>query len=192
MDNINIEKIKDLIGNPVIRKIALTILVIIIAIFFCVFNNRNNDGYIIEEVDVNKEIKDTYSKDIYVDIDGCVLNPGVYKVEEGTRLFEVLEMAGGVTLDGDVTNINRAKEVKDGEKIIIPKFGIEITDGGLININLADSSKLEELPGIGPVTAQMIIDYRNEYNGFDKIEDILNIKGIGTATYNKIKEEITV
>jgi competence protein ComEA len=185
-------KVKDYLLNPLVKKMVIAALLFIVAIFFCLFKNNTDEQYVIESNEVIEENQSHVIGEIYVDIDGCVVKPGVYKVEEGTRLFEIIEMAGGVSIDGDVTSINRAKEVSDGEKIIIPKVGEQTASNGLININLADAGKLEELPGIGPVTAQMIIDYRESNNGFDKIEDILNIKGIGTATFNKIKEEITV
>jgi len=193
MIGINLDKLRDYLSNPIIKKIAITIFVVLLAIFFCIINgNKENEGYVITDQGEKDNVSEVVTNEIYVDIDGCVASPGVYKVEHGTRLYEIIEMAGGATSDGNVTNINRAKEVKDGEKIIIPKIGESYTENGLINLNLADANKLEELTGIGPVTAQMIINYRNENNGFDSIEDILKINGIGTATYNKIKKEITV
>ncbi|HKK94729.1 MAG TPA: ComEA family DNA-binding protein [Anaerovoracaceae bacterium] len=193
MIGMNLDKLRDYLSNPIIKKIAITIFVVLLAIFFCIINgNKENEGYVITDQGEKDNVSEVVTNEIYVDIDGCVASPGVYKVEHGTRLYEIIEMAGGATSDGNVTNINRAKEVKDGEKIIIPKIGESYTENGLINLNLADANKLEELTGIGPVTAQMIINYRNENNGFDSIEDILKINGIGTATYNKIKKEITV
>lgn len=138
---------------------------------------------------------------IYVDIGGEVLRPGVYEVEEGTRLFQVIEKAGGLTEDANIDEINRAETVFDGQKIMIgdkTAEGVtseEKTDtqaDGKININTADSATLQEIPGIGPSKADRIIQYRESEGRFKSIDDIKNISGIGNKTFESIKEYITV
>lgn len=128
---------------------------------------------------------------------------GVYSVEEGARVFEVIEKAGGLTEDASVEQINQAEAVSDGQKIVIPAKGEELlaaevydisgkASRGLININTADSQTLQEIPGVGPATAEKIIAYRTENGRFAKIEDIRNVSGIGEKTFEKLKDKITV
>lgn len=141
---------------------------------------------------------------IFVDIGGAVEKPGVYQVSEGTRLFEVIDMAGGLSIDADTDHVNRASFVEDGQKIIIPVKGSANTDytalsaegsaateTGLININTASADELKTLSGIGDVTAGKIIEYRSS-KAFKSKEDIMSVDGIGSKIYEKIKDHITV
>lgn len=147
---------------------------------------------------------DSYSKVIFVDLAGAVAKPGVYEVTSDTRLFRVIEMAGGLTEDADTNSVNQASFVEDGEKIIIPvKSDISTSDAsanaeqpaavdptlGLININIASKEELTTLNGIGDVMAERIIEYRTS-NRFKNKEDIMSVKGIGTGIYEKIKDKI--
>lgn len=140
---------------------------------------------------------------IYVDVGGQVKNPGVYAVKEGTRVFEVIEKAGGLTENAFVEQVNQAETVTDGQKIVIPSSeDVQQSllpgslsgkdESGLININSADSDTLQEIPGVGPATAEKIIAYRNENGSFSSIEDLKNVSGIGEKTFEKMKDKITV
>jgi competence protein ComEA len=135
---------------------------------------------------------------IYVYICGEVQNPGVYMVEDTARVYEVLMEAGGYTIKADEEAINLAEFVSDGLKICIPKKNLEnsgtelVEKDGIININVASESELEEIPGVGDVKAKAIIAYRIEHGGFTKKEDITMVEGIKTGTYEKIKEYIRV
>ena len=143
---------------------------------------------------------------MYVDISGAVKAPGVYEVKKDTRLFQVIEMAGGFTDDADADSVNRASFVEDGQKVIIPVKGsgeaadpssvsgassVGITSQGLVNINTASQDELKTLNGIGDVIAERIIEYRSS-NAFRSKEDIMSVKGIGKGIYEKIKDRITV
>lgn len=137
--------------------------------------------------------------DIYVDISGYVKNPGVYQVSQGTRIFQVIEKAGGLTQGADIKSLNRAEEVTDGQKIIIyaegeteATFESEEEQESKVNINKADSAALQDVPGIGPATAEKIIRYREENGYFRSIEDLLNVSGIGEKTLENMREYITV
>ncbi len=157
--------------------------------------------------DVNKEVSEDTVK-LVIDIDGCVKHPGIYEIDEGTRLYEVIEMAGGLTKSADTTLINQAEVLSDGQKIIIPKKAAryEGSDGkesdvsvaagqtsdGRININLADADTLQKIPGVGPATAEKILTYREANGMFKDIEDIKNISGIGEKTFEKMKDKITI
>lgn len=137
---------------------------------------------------------------IYVDISGCVKEPGVYEVQEGTRVFQLIEEAGGLTENADIEGINRAEPLIDGQKIVIyARSGDEAESAGTgersdgrININTADSELLQEIPGVGPVTAEKIIQYREENGRFAAPEEIKNVSGIGEKTYEKLANFICV
>ena len=112
-------------------------------------------------------------------------------------------MAGGLTSEADIDGFNRAEEVFDGQKLTIPEKISEeagggaiasagVTSSGLININRATAEELDEIPGVGPSTAEAIIRYREENGSFRKKEDIKNVSGIGDKTYEKMADQITV
>ncbi|MBR3786351.1 MAG: ComEA family DNA-binding protein [Firmicutes bacterium] len=140
---------------------------------------------------------------LVVDISGCVKKPGVYEVSDGTRLHQVIEEAGGLTKEADIDAINQAELVTDGQKILVPskitggedKAGVSMgaaTSNGKININQADSMALQEIPGVGPATAEKIIQYRESNGRFQSIEDIKNVSGIGDKIFEKMKDKISV
>lgn len=144
---------------------------------------------------------------VYVDISGEVRKPGVYKADSDTRLFEVIEMAGGLTENADPDSLNRAEKVWDGEKIIVlsydeseerrssssPSGGTaDSAESGKVNINTADSAELQTIPGIGPSKAQAILDYREENGYFTAPEDIMNVTGIGQKSFASIKDYIVI
>lgn len=139
-------------------------------------------------------------EEFYADISGCVKSPGIYKIKKGARLFEVIELAGGLTEDADYNGFNQAEKIEDGDKIIIPSKEFSDESGenigtvtsGKINLNTADVNKLQEIPGIGPSTAEKIISYRQNNGRFHKIEDLMNISGIGEKTFEKMEDKITV
>lgn len=127
---------------------------------------------------------------------GEVNSPGIFEVEDGTRIYEILEMAGGVTDEADVSRINLAKIVIDEEKINVPAIVVrDETDeetSKIVNINSASVERLSTLNGIGKSTAEKIVKYREENGYFNTIEDIMNVSGIGESKFNSIKEDIEV
>ena len=151
---------------------------------------------------------------IYVDIAGEIKSPGVYEMENGDRVFQLIEKAGGATENADISSINLSKKLTDGEKIIIfakrnlidsettsssttqsntsSSVNSPTKKSNLININTASQKELEELSGIGPVLAQRIIDYREKNGYFSTIEDIKKVSGIGDKRFEAIKDSITV
>ncbi|MGF6375520.1 competence protein ComEA [Clostridiales Family XIII bacterium PM5-7] len=183
-------------------KIAAVIVCIIVAFVF--FGEKGEKQEIVIDEQQSSEVsemEDEPELKLFVDISGQVKNPGVYQVEEGTRLFQLIELAGGLNATADINGLNQAEIITDGQKIIIPKEGEvatlpSITDTGagqgLVNINQADSIALQEIPGVGPSTAEKIINYRNEHGRFKSIEEIKNVNGIGEKTYEKMKSKITV
>lgn len=142
---------------------------------------------------------------LVVDVRGEVLRPGVYELRQGSRVEDAIEAAGGFTLKAVRTDINLAALLSDGQQILVPSQSSERiigdpnlgSDAGptlseLVNINTATPEELESLPGIGPVLAQSIIDYRSENGDFLTIEEIMNVPGIGTVTFEAIQDLITV
>lgn len=136
---------------------------------------------------------------------------GIKQVEDGTRIFELVELAGGALDDADLSRVNLSSKLKDEQKITIPfkiieeknvqktssnKVNSNISTNNnsqtTININYASMTELTKLNGIGEAMAQKIINYRNEVGYFNSIEEIKNVSGIGEAKFNKIKDDITV
>lgn len=143
---------------------------------------------------------------LVVHVIGAVPRPGVYELAEGSRVRDAIQAAGGLLAGADVTFINLAALLEDGQQLDIPYEGgvppepfiveppptSSANQEELVNINSATLEELDSLPGIGPTTAQKIIDYRNENGPFSRIEDIMNVSGIGPATFDEIRALITV
>jgi competence protein ComEA len=139
-------------------------------------------------------------------VTGAVIFPGVYVLPPGSRVLHAVEAAGGFSPEANINSINLAEPVRDGDRIYIQaiyptqdvserQIASTPTISDLekpININSADSTTLELLPGIGPAIAGRIIAYREEFGLFREIEDIQNVAGIGPVIFNKIKDLITV
>ena len=154
-----------------------------------VFNDSENI-----ENGSNEIIGEDPEESIFVDIDGEVMNPGVYQLESGDRVNDAIIVAGGLTDNACTKNLNKARKLSDGEKIYISSEDenvISSNSSGLININTASANELMSLPGIGQVYAQRIIDYRSS-KLFSSIEEITNVDGIGEKTFNKMKDLITI
>ncbi len=176
-------------------------------------NNINLVGNILE----NTEDKNEKDNIIIVHITGAVKKTGIVKLIQGARIYDAIEMADGSLEEADLSKVNLAYILEDAQKIYIPfkgeinenseeqeyitsDFGntsgiIQNTNKGeseKVNINTANQTELETLPGIGTATAEKIIDYRNKNGKFNSIEDIQNVKGIGQSKYENIKENICI
>ena len=151
---------------------------------------------------------ETTSDEIYVQIEGAVEKPGVYRLPADSRVFSLIEKAGGLKKEAASSEINQAELLTDGQKLTVltkkqleaqkdsgsksDNTSSEALDSGKVDINRADSSQLTTISGIGPSKAEAIIAYRQENGPFKKTEDITKVSGIGDATYQKIKDKITV
>lgn len=201
----------------ILNKKQKTIMAIIIAIMLAVIGYyiiNKTEKYDYSElektsnIEEQEEEKDEEEK-IIIHITGEVEEGGVIELEKGARISDAIEEAGGITEEADLSNVNLAYSLSDGQKIKIPnineeneetiieeKAGEDIIMEGKkseeekININKATQTEIETLPGIGPSTALKIINYRNEHGKFEKIEDIKNVSGIGDSKYENIKEYI--
>lgn len=145
-------------------------------------------------------------KTIVVEIKGQVKKPDVYTVNENSIINDLIDLAGGITENADLKNINRAKKLQDHEMIYIADKNDNninynqssdsiitlVENETLVNINTATEDKLKTLTGIGESKAKSIIEYREQNGGFKNIEEIKNVTGIGEKMFDKIKESITV
>ncbi|MBM3943069.1 MAG: competence protein ComEA [SAR202 cluster bacterium] len=148
--------------------------------------------------------------EVVVYVTGAVQRPGVYTLQPGDRLADALAAAGGPAPGADLTAVNLARRVQDEGYYYIPRPGekppmaadplapeqaqgaVTPAAQGLVDINTASASALEQLPGIGPVRAQAIVDYRAINGAFASAEQVTNVPGIGPSTYEKIRHLITV
>lgn len=155
------------------------------------------------------ELKD---KNIVVEIKGEVKKPDVYTLDEESIVKDLIDIAGGLTEEANLSNINRAKKLQNHELIYISNINDVSTNGtinsevsgitnitvnqggsnGKININYATLEQLKELNGIGDAKAKKIIDYREKNGGFKSLEDMKNVDGIGEKMFEKIKEQIEI
>ena len=220
----------DLKNKKIIGLVIITIIIFIVSIFLYKQKSSNSfkEEYMTEifeeESNDNMEYTETLEEDttiinedsidrnkIIVEIKGEVAKPDVYQLEEGSIIKDLIDMAGGVTEEADLSRINRAEELLNHELIIIGNINDETessvvqnnstysSNGNnsdkvstLININTADLEQLKEITGIGNIKAQSIIDYREANGGFKSLEELKNVDGIGDKTFEKIKEQITL
>jgi len=146
--------------------------------------------------------------EIVVDVAGWVRHPGVYRFHEGDRVIDAIEAAGGARPRADLTSINLAAKLVDGQQIVVYRVGQAgpppgSTSGGaasgsgsgpgeLVNLNTATLDEIEGLPGIGPVLGQKILDYRTQHGPFRTVEDLMNVSGIGDKRFADLKPHVTV
>ncbi len=224
------------------NKIIITIILIIaILILFAIYLFTNKENYveynldeavsnvdnlldenIIEDEKNQIETKESSINaeedldEIVIHITGAVKKEGIVYLKEGDRVIDAIKKAGGENKNADLSQVNLAYVLSDGQKVYIPTKNENIQDfiveGGIglssiqanntrntsteenskININKADEKELDNLPGIGPTIAQRIVDYRIENGKFKDKEDIKNVSGIGDSKYEEIKDNITV
>ena len=153
----------------------------------------------------NFQNNDEKRGEIVAHVSGAVKKEGVYRLTYGDRVIEAIKMAGGATAKADLSVLNLAEVVKDGGKVYVPLKEAVQTNineeksagqgkkiGGKVNINTADVKRLDTLPGIGPATAQAIVDYRREKGLFSAPEKLLGVPRLGKAKFEKLKEKITI
>lgn len=155
------------------------------------------------------------SGEVYVHVVGRVRSPGVVRVPAGSRVADAVTKAGGVSGSADVAQVNLARVVVDGEQIVVPRQGEKIAPGpeagvpgtaaapggaasgnatgsGLVPLNTADQAALESLPGVGPVLAERIIEWRTTNGGFTTVEELHEVSGIGEKLFAQISPKVTV
>lgn len=206
------------------KTVLLIIGVIVVGMFVfymttqtSAYKEINNTETMYVEDNETKEEKSieeyTEPVKIKVHISGAIEKEGIIELEEGSRINDAIEVAGGLTKEADLTKVNLAYILKDGQKVYIPKIsdskkeekiisddngngvildGTESKTNGKVNINTATKDELLTLSGIGTETAEKIIEYRKNNGKFNSIEDLKNVSGIGNLKYENIKDKISV
>lgn len=150
----------------------------------------------------------TASSGAYVHAAGAVARPGVYRVRPSGRVSDLLDAAGGPAPDADLDQVNLAAKVADGERVYVPRRGESppppagsSTGGpaagagasaGPVNLNTATLDQLDSLPGVGPATAQAILDYRTTQGRFRSVDELLEVRGIGEAKLAALRSRVRV
>jgi competence protein ComEA len=142
---------------------------------------------------------------LVVHVAGAVARPGVVRVAAGARIVDALDAAGGPTADADVSAVNLAARLSDGQRVLVPVLGGPVGEGAAsaagavplspdapIDLNQATATELEELPGVGPSTAAAIVAHRQRIGRFLRIEDLLEVRGIGTARLEALRPLVRV
>jgi competence protein ComEA len=131
--------------------------------------------------------------DLIIYVSGAVATPGVYTLPPGSRVDAAIRAAGGFIPGADTDLVNLAEPLEDGKQVNVQgAISTNHINAGRVNINTASVSELDALPGVGPTTAQAIVDYRIQHGSFLFAQDIQNVPGIGPATYNGIKDYIMI
>lgn len=194
--------------KSIILAFVCSLVVIIGGLFY--FNQSKTEDY--SGVSFSNTSNETNNKDekaeekhdekIFVDVKGAVKHPGVFETTKDKRVKDLIEEAGGLLDDADTSTLNLSQKVKDQMVIYVLKHGEkpkQISDGGtssssgdVININTANLEQLMKISGVGKTKAEAIISYREKNGDFKKKEDITKVRGIGKATFEKIKDKIEV
>ena len=194
--------------KSIILAFVCSLVLIIGGLFY--FNQSKTEDY--SGVSFSNISNETNNKDekaekrhdekIFVDVKGAVKHPGVFETTKDKRVKDLIEEAGGLLDDADTSTLNLSQKVKDQMVIYVLKHGEkpkQISDGGtssssgdMININTANLEQLMKISGVGKTKAEAIISYREKNGDFKKKEDITKVRGIGKATFEKIKDKIEV
>ena len=194
--------------KSIILAFMCSLVLIIGGLFY--FNQNKTEDYSgvsfsnISNETNNKDEKaeDKHDEKIFVDVKGAVKHPGVFETTKDKRVKDLIEEAGGLLDDADTSTLNLSQRVKDQMVIYVLKHGEkpkQISDGGssssntdVININTANKEQLMKISGVGKTKAEAIIAHREKNGDFKKKEDITKVRGIGKATFDKIKDKIEV
>ena len=191
------------------RIILCMVLVIIGTVFFVQTMQPNQPEAIVVQTNTAEKPEDSFSQpetiknELVVHVAGAVQNPGVYTLQDGSRVEDAITRAQLLS-QSDADALNRAALLSDGQKIVVPFAGeaqtshpLTESEGGTmpndkVNLNHATLAQLMTLPGIGEVKAQAIMQYRQEHNGFQTIDQLLQVSGIGSVIYSQIAHLVCV
>lgn len=166
--------------------------------FFFVRSEPTTSPEIVQDLVI--PIQETVTAEVFVNVAGKVANPGVYKLPVGSRVVDAINLAGNQLKGVDISDINLARVLVDGEQILVgtppaiaaKKAAAKISASNPLDLNRATLAQLDTLPGIGPVTAQRILDYRNKVGRINSVDELKKISGLGGAKFEEIKNLLRV
>lgn len=187
---------------PIITRQQLTVLAIVAIVIggaYAYSSYAPKPAGSIKEVSVKKRSQTVRQRqDLIVHVAGAVVNPGVYKVRDGGRVIDAIESAGGERGDADLDQLNLAAPLVDGLRILVPAKGtaanaVEAAEEvDSVHLNTAGPEELQELPGVGEVIAERIIETRKKLGRFKAIEDLQEIEGIGPKKFSRLKDSLVL
>lgn len=199
MDWLKNQILAALSGDQKVSRQLLLALAAVVAFVSLVLVVVNRPEPPAGEFSINEQPSDSVAIEqyLYVHIVGEVLTPGMYQLPLGARLVDAVFAAGGLTELADNSSVNLARELSDGEQVVVSSVNqqsetLGTSSGGLISINRASDKELEELPGIGPALSARIIAWREANGGFKSIEDLLKVSGIGENLLSGLKDSATL
>jgi competence protein ComEA len=199
MDWLKNQVIAALSGDQKVSKQLLIALagVVAVASLVLVAVNRPEPPTGEFSVSADETANEVIEQFLYVHVVGEVQSPGMYQLPIGARLVDAVFAAGGLTEDADNASVNLARELADGEQIIVFSVSQEgeaagTTASGLVSLNRASDKELEELPGIGPALSSRIIAWREANGGFKSVQDLLKVSGIGDSLLAGVIDLVTL
>jgi len=154
---------------------------------------RGGDGEVAVEPAAGGGVPKVVSSPLTVDVSGAVAKPGVYTLPRGSRVVDAIRRAGGATRAGEPGGINRAALLSDGQQVVVPIRGSPASgtgggsDGARVSLGTATQADLEQIDGIGPVTAERIIEFRDSRGGVSSVDDLDEVSGIGPVTMESLR-----
>lgn len=215
-----LENIKQKILEYKIQSVTILIVLLLSGAFWLMNNNKQPQTTSVfkhptsetsKQVQSSKTSETKGTAGIYVDVQGEINRPGFYRLKRDARVFDLLQLAGGLKETADHKQVNQAQKLTDQEQVYIPKKGENVNNDNLIetqnndgekgekadvpatiNINTASVDELQNLTGVGPKKAEQIVQFREENGDFGKVEDLTKVSGIGEKTLETLKDQITV
>lgn len=180
---------------PRLRWYALAAsILLVVGVGLALFPSLSGDSNVVETVEKPSDVVQNTAV-IFVHVVGEVKSPGVYEVPAGSRLTDAISAAGGTSPKADLSSVNLARVLNDGEQIIVAARGATNASGstsGKINVNTATTDELEKLPGIGPTIASRIVDYRDMNGSFGTVDALADVPGIGPSILDELRKLVTV
>jgi len=189
-------------AQPVNKKLLGSAVAAVVLVVFLISNASIPSSSVAVSPSIEPSLAAIESPKIFVHLVGEVKNPGIYELDAGARLIDAILAAQGFSDSADQGSVNLARELTDGEQIIIGLVGdapassggtgaASNSGTGLISLSTADQALLETLPGVGPALAGRIIDYREANGGFRAVADLMNVSGIGDKVYARLKDLVS-
>lgn len=183
-------------STPLSRKLLVLLVLLVLLLVAVLYSLNSPQPYRIAQtaqVDSQQENSiEITSADFFVHVVGEVIHPGVYPLPSGSRVYDAIFAAGGFTKQAEQSSLNLARPITDGEQLLVLTIGEAqqvLSTDGLISLNTADQAELERLPGVGPVLAARMLDWRASNGAFKSIEDLRKVSGIGPKLFESIKSK---